>query len=86
MARITVDDCLDKVENRFHLVILASRRARQLAMGAEPRVHTSNSKTPVIALKEISSSVITPEEIRSIVIKPPAPVEHPIIIDNQLDE
>jgi DNA-directed RNA polymerase subunit omega len=56
MARITVEDCLDKVDNRFNLVLAASRRARQLAMGAQPLVAWENDKPTVIALREIAEN------------------------------
>jgi DNA-directed RNA polymerase subunit omega len=62
MARITVEDCLENVENRFELVILASRRARQLAMTvAEPLVMPENDKPTVISLREIAAGLITPK-------------------------
>jgi len=54
MARITVEDCLDKVDNRFNLVLAASRRARQLAMGGQPLVAWENDKPTVVALREIA--------------------------------
>ncbi len=60
MARITVEDCLDNVENRFELVLVATKRARQLAMsGAEPMVPWSNDKPTVVALREIANGFIT---------------------------
>ena len=58
MARITVEDCLEHVENRFDLVLLASRRARQIARGAEPLVPAENDKPTVIALREIAENLI----------------------------
>jgi DNA-directed RNA polymerase subunit omega len=58
MARVTVEDCLDKVENRFQLVLLASKRARQLAMGAEPLLEWENDKPTVMALREIAEDKI----------------------------
>jgi DNA-directed RNA polymerase subunit omega len=62
MARITVEDCLENVENRFELVILASRRARQLAMtAADPLVPVENDKPTVLALREIATGLITPK-------------------------
>lgn len=55
MARVTVEDCLENVENRFHLVILAAKRARQLMRGsAEPKVAWENDKPTVVALREIA--------------------------------
>ena len=58
MARITVEDCLEHVENRFDLVLLAARRARQIAQGAEPLVPAENDKPTVIALREIADNLI----------------------------
>ena len=58
MARLTVEDCLDNVENRFELVIIAAQRARQLAMGAEPLVPEDNDKPTVLALREIAENLI----------------------------
>lgn len=64
MARITVEDCLDKVENRFELVMVSSKRARALATGgATPLVKEDSDKPTVIALREIADSLITPYEI-----------------------
>ena len=59
MARITVEDCLEHVENRFDLVLLAARRARQIAQGAEPLVPVENDKPTVLALREIAENLIT---------------------------
>ncbi len=58
MARVTVEDCLDNVDNRFQLVLVASRRARQLAMGYEPLVPWENDKPTVVALREIAENKI----------------------------
>ncbi len=61
MARVTVEDCLDNVENRFQLVMLAARRARQVStMGREPLVPEENDKPTVIALREIAAGKVTP--------------------------
>lgn len=59
MARITVEDCLDNVDNRFQLVLVATRRARQLALGAEPMVDLENDKPTVLALREIAEGLVT---------------------------
>ncbi len=59
MARITVEDCLEHVENRFDLVLLAARRARQIAQGADPLVPPENDKPTVLALREIADNLIT---------------------------
>ncbi len=58
MARLTVEDCLDNVENRFELVLVAAQRARQLAMGAEALVPEDNDKPTVLALREIAENLI----------------------------
>ena len=60
MARITVTDCLDHVDNRFQLVLIATKRARQLILGAEPLVEAENDKPTVIALREIAEGLIGP--------------------------
>lgn len=61
MARITVTDCLEHVDNRFQLVLVATKRARQLILGAEPHVPTENDKPTVIALREIAEGFVGPE-------------------------
>lgn len=58
MARLTVEDCLDHVDNRFELVLVAAKRARQLSMGAEPLVELENDKPTVLALREIAENKI----------------------------
>jgi len=61
MARVTVEDCLDKVDNRFQLVLVATKRARQLSKGAEPFVAWENDKPTVVALREIEENYVTPQ-------------------------
>ena len=63
MARITVEDCLDNVANRFELVLTATRRARQIGHGAEPMVEEENDKPTVIALREIADGLIDAEKV-----------------------
>ncbi len=58
MARITVEDCLENVDNRFHLVLLASKRARQLVNGVDPLVPWENDKPTVVALREIAEGLV----------------------------
>lgn len=58
MARITVQDCLEQVDNRFELVLMATRRARQISKGAEPLVELENDKPTVVALREIADEKI----------------------------
>ncbi len=63
MARLTVEDCLDNVDNRFELVLVAAKRARQLAMGAEPLVPEDNDKPTVLALREIAEGLIDKDKL-----------------------
>jgi DNA-directed RNA polymerase subunit omega len=70
MARVTVSDCLEKVDNRFELVLLASRRARQIMDGAEAIVELENDKPTVIALREIAEGHIT-EKTMELIDNPP---------------
>ncbi len=58
MARVTVEDCLEKMDNRFQLVLVASKRARQIAIGAEPLVDWENDKPTVVALREIAEDKV----------------------------
>lgn len=61
MARVTVEDCLDNVDNRFELVMVASKRARQLTIGGkDPKVAWENDKATVVALREIAEGLVTP--------------------------
>lgn len=65
MARVTIEDCLDAVDNRFELVLVASKRARQLAKGiAEPLVEEDGDKPTVLALREIASGLIGPDILK----------------------
>ena len=68
MARLTVEDCLDHVDNRFELVLVASKRARQLSMGAEPLVELENDKPTVLALREIAENKINKSVLEEEVI------------------
>lgn len=64
MARVTVEDCIDKVDNRFELVLLAGHRARQISQGAPITVDRDNDKNPVVALREIADQTLSPEDLR----------------------
>ena len=64
MARVTVEDCLEKIDNRFKLIMVASKRARQVAMGTEPLVEWENDKPTVVALREIAAELITEESLK----------------------
>ena len=64
MARVTVEDCVDKVDNRFELVLLAGHRARMISSGAPLTVDRDRDKNPVVALREIADQKIAPEDLR----------------------
>ena len=66
MARLTVEDCLEKIGNRYDLVLLASKRTRQLLMGNEPLIEDQSDKPTVMALREIAAGVVTNENIEDI--------------------
>jgi len=81
MARITVEDCLQSVDNLFDLVLLAAKRARQLANGAEARVEWENDKPTVVALREIAEGQVTID-----LLNEPEPEPEPELIpENPLD-
>jgi len=64
MARVTVEDCVDKVTNRFELVLLASHRARTISAGSPITVERDNDKNPVVALREIADKTVSPEDVK----------------------
>ena len=66
MARITVEDCLDNIDNIFEMVLVAAKRARRVAHGAEPMVELENDKPTVVALREIAEGHITPAILEEI--------------------
>lgn len=68
MARVTVEDCVDKVPNRFELVLLAGRRARAISAGAALTIDRDNDKNPVVALREIAERTVDPDALREEVI------------------
>lgn len=68
MARVTVEDCIDKVDNRFELVLLAGHRARQISQGAAITVNRDNDKNPVVALRELAEDTVKPDELQESVI------------------
>lgn len=82
MARITVEDCLDRIDNRFEMVLTATKRARQVANGAEPLVEEENDKPTVIALREIAEGLVDPERVDMI----QAEIETAEAFDNRLEE
>ncbi len=64
MARVTVEDCVDKVENRFELVLLAGHRARMIASGSALTIARDNDKNPVVALREIADETVSPDDLK----------------------
>jgi DNA-directed RNA polymerase subunit omega len=64
MARVTVEDCIDKVDNRFELVLLAGHRARLISQGAQITVPRDNDKNPVVALREIAEETLSPGDLK----------------------
>lgn len=63
MARVTVEDCVDKITSRFDLVLMAAHRSREMAEGAEILVDRDNDKNPIVALREIAEEKLVPEEL-----------------------
>lgn len=68
MARVTVEDCVIKIPNRFDLVLSAAQRSREISAGAPLHIERDNDKNPVVALREIAEEEVTPEELRESVI------------------
>ena len=63
MARVTVEDCVDKIPNRFDLVLLAAQRAREISGGAELTIDRDRDKNPVVALREIAEQTVRPKDL-----------------------
>ncbi|MFV0625577.1 DNA-directed RNA polymerase subunit omega [Sphingomonas sp. ac-8] len=68
MARVTVEDCVDKIPNRFDLVLMAAQRARQISGGAELTLDRDRDKNPVVALREIAEETVRPDTLKESVI------------------
>lgn len=68
MARVTVEDCVDKISNRFDLVLFAAQRAREISGGAELTVDRDRDKNPVVALREIAEETVRPTELQASLI------------------
>jgi DNA-directed RNA polymerase subunit omega len=68
MARVTVEDCVDKISNRFDLVLLAAQRARQISGGAELTIDRDRDKNPVVALREIAEETVTPADLQDAIV------------------
>ena len=68
MARVTVEDCVDKIPNRFELVLLSAQRARQISGGAELTIDRDRDKNPVVALREVAEETVKPRELEESLI------------------
>ena len=68
MARVTVEDCVDKVPNRFDLVLMAAQRARQVSGGADLTIERDRDKNPVVALREIAEETVSPRELEEAIV------------------
>ena len=95
MARVTVEDCVDKVENRFELVLLAAHRARMIANGSPLTIDRDNDKNPVVALREIADMTVSPEDLNEdlihslqkfVEVDEPEPAPTPIGAESGEDE
>lgn len=84
MARVTVEDCIDKVENRFELVMVSAQRARRLSNGAELTVDRDNDKNPVVALREIASETVEVPVLKEELIRNRQKVIHTAEDDEEL--
>mgnify|MGYP001812703996 FL=1 len=83
MARVTVEDCLENVDNRFELVLVASKRARQVAMGAQPMLDEENDKPTVIALREIAEDLVNAKILEEV---EPVAAEEELVEELSADE
>ena len=68
MARVTVEDCVDKIPNRFDLVLLSAQRARQISGGAELTIDRDRDKNPVVALREIAEETVKPKDLEEAIV------------------
>jgi DNA-directed RNA polymerase subunit omega len=68
MARVTVEDCVDKIPNRFDLVLLAAQRARQISGGADLTIDRDRDKNPVVALREIAEVMVKPKDLQEAIV------------------
>ena len=68
MARVTVEDCVEKVTNRFDLVLFSAQRARQISSGAELTIDRDRDKNPVVALREIAEATVVPDELQEAIV------------------
>ena len=86
MARVTVEDCVDKIPNRFDLVLAAAQRSRDISTGNPLTIDRDNDKNPVVALREIADGTIDPDQLRNDIIKGLQKLTNPDFIEDEEDE
>ncbi len=86
MARVTVEDCIEKIPNRFDLVLATAQRARDISTGNPLTIDRDNDKNPVVALREIASETIDPDYLRDEIVRGLQKLSKPELIDDEQDE
>ena len=86
MARVTVEECIEKIPNRFDLVLAAAQRARDISTGNPLTIDRDNDKNPVVALREIASETIDPDYLRDQIVRGLQKLSNPELIDDEQDE
>ena len=86
MARVTVEDCIEKIPNRFDLVLAAAQRARDISTGNPLTIDRDNDKNPVVALREIADETIDPDKLRDDIIKGLQKLSNPEFVEDEEDE
>ena len=86
MARVTVEDCIEKIPNRFDLVLAAAQRARDISTGNPLTIDRDNDKNPVVALREIADETIDPDKLRDDIVKGLQKLTNPEFIKDEEDE
>ena len=86
MARVTVEDCIKVIENRFELILIASERAKTLAKGVEPLLERDRDKNPVVALREIAENCLDLEATKSDLVKGLQKVHEEVLVEPDTDE
>ena len=86
MARVTVEDCIEKIPNRFDLVLAAAQRARNISTGNPLTIDRDNDKNPVVALREIADETIDPDKLRDDIVKGLQKLTNPEFIEDEEDE
>ena len=86
MARVTVEDCIEKIPNRFDLVLAAAQRARHISTGNPLTIDRDNDKNPVVALREIADETIDPDKLRDDIVKGLQKLTNPEFVEDEEDE